>query len=182
MTKKSNAAISSDAVQKATGKTWDAWIKILDNAGGKMMSHKELVAVLGDEHGVAPWWRQMVAVGYEQARGLRVKHQTASGFSVSRSKTLPVPIEQLFGAWKDKRQRKRWLADDGFKIRTATENRSLRITWIDGGTSVEVMFYEKGKAKSQVTVQHSKLKNEKEAARLKEYWGEQLDKLAEFVA
>jgi hypothetical protein len=33
----------------------------------------------------------------------------------------------------------------------------MRITWPDGRTSVEVMFYEKGKAKCQVTVQHKKL-------------------------
>lgn len=174
--------ISSDAVLKATGKTWDEWLGLLDKAGCKKMSHQEIVAVVSEQFGVGPWWQQMITVGYEQARGLRARHETTRGFSISRSKTLGVPIDELFAAWKDRRKRAGWLADDGFTIRTASENRSLRFTWIDGKTSVEVMFYEKGKDKSQVTVQHSKLKDEKAAAKLKKYWGEQLDALAAQLA
>lgn len=173
---KKTAGISADAVQKATGRTWDEWTTLLDKAGCKKMSHKEIVAVLA-EHGVGPWWQQMVTVGYEQARGLRVKHETTAGFSVSRSKTLDVPIADAFAAWNDKRKRRKWLADLDFTIRKATENRSLRITWKDE-TSVEVMFYVKGKGKCQVTVQHSRLKNEKVAAKMKAYWGERMDNLA----
>ena len=43
------------------------------------------------------------------------------------------------------------------KIRKATENRSLRITW-PNGTNVDVMFYPKGEAKMQLTVEHARLK------------------------
>ena len=175
------AGISSDAVKKATGRTWQEWCNRLDKDGCQTMTHKEIVAVLGEKHGVGPWWQQMVTVGYEQARGLRVKHETTAGFSVSRSKTLPAPIAEAFAAWGDERKRAKWLKDPNFTIRKATLDRSLRITWIDGQTSVEVMFYVKSKDKCQVTVQHSKLKNNKEAAKLKAYWGKQLDALADFV-
>jgi uncharacterized protein YndB with AHSA1/START domain len=174
------AGISSDAVLKATGKSWDEWFTIFDKAGGKTMSHKEIVAVAA-EHGTGLWWQQMVTVGYEQARGLRVKHETTSGFSVSRSKTLPVPIGDAFAMWKTKAKRAKWLADSDITIRKATENRSLRITWIDEASSVEVMFYVKSADKCQVTVQHSKLRDEKHAARMKKYWGEQLDRLADLL-
>jgi hypothetical protein len=173
------ARISADAVNKATGKTWDEWCALLDKAGCKKLTHKQIVAVLS-EHGVGPWWQQMVTVGYEQARGLRVKHETAAGFSISRSKTLPVPIADAFAAWNDKRKRAKWL-DADFTIRTAIENRSLRITWSDE-TNVEVMFYVKGKDKCQVTVQHSKLKDEKHAAKMKAYWGKQMEALAALLA
>src|SRR5439155_11656764 len=130
--------ISSDAVQAKTGKTWPEWLRILDAAGAKTMDHKEIVAVV-NQQGVGSWWQQMVTVGYEQARGKRVKHETTAGFSISRSKTVNVPIAVLFSAWKDKRKRSRWLRDPDFTIRTAIANRSLRITWVDGQTSVEVM-------------------------------------------
>jgi hypothetical protein len=124
----------------------------------------------------------MITVGYEQSRGLRVKHETTSGFSVSASRTLPVPIADAFEAWHDNRKRAQWLDDDGrITVRRATENRSMRITWADGRTSLEVMFYVKGKDKCQVTVQHSKLKDEKIAAKMKKYWGERMDALADFL-
>ncbi len=171
------AGIGADAVQKATGKNWDEWCAFLDKVGGKKKTHKEIVAILGEQHGVDPWWQQMVAVGYEQARGLRVKHETTAGFSVSRSKTLDVPIANAFAAWQDKCIRAKWLADPDITVRKATENRSLRITWIDGHSSVEVMFYPKDKDRCQITVQHAKLKNAKQAAKMKAYWGEHLDKL-----
>jgi len=168
--------ISSDAVQAKTGKTWPEWFRVLDAAGGKTMDHKGIVAVL-DTHGVGSWWQQMVTVGYEQARGRRVKHETAAGFSVSRSKTIAVPIGQLFAAWKDRRKRARWLADPDYTVRTATSNRSMRITWIDGKTHVDVGFFEKGTGKSQVAVEHSKLASAKQAEKMKTYWAKQLDKL-----
>jgi uncharacterized protein YndB with AHSA1/START domain len=172
------AGISSDAVQKATGKSWDEWFALLDKAGCEKMDHKGIVAVLSEKFAVGLWWQQMVAVGYEQSRGMRVKHENSSGFSISRSKTLPVPISVAFAAWCDKRKRTKWLKGISFTIRKATENRSLRITWGDGRTSVEVMFHGKAKDKCQVSVQHSKLKDENQAAKMKAYWAEQLDNLA----
>jgi|GEM_PF-4858550 len=38
----------------------------------------------------------MVAVGYEQARGLRQKNQSAQGFQVTSSKTVAVPVARLY--------------------------------------------------------------------------------------
>ena len=40
----------------------------------------------------------MVTVGYEQARGLRKKHQRPEGFQVSASRTVAVPIAVAFAA------------------------------------------------------------------------------------
>src|SRR5262249_13986392 len=101
MAKKKSAPISSEAVAKATGKSWDQWHAILDAAGAADMTHQEIVAVLRDEHGVGPWWQQMVTVGYEQARGKRVRHQRPDGFSINRSKTIAATVRAVFAAWKD---------------------------------------------------------------------------------
>jgi len=49
------------------------------------------------------------------------------------------------------RLRDRWLADPAFIIRKATPGKSLRITWVDGKTTLEVMLYPKGTGKTQVT-------------------------------
>lgn len=65
-------------------------------------------------------------------------------------------------------------------MRKATKNKSMRITWEDG-TSVELWFTAKGKAKSQVAVSHRKLPDNATAARLKEYWAERLAALADVL-
>ena len=77
--------ISSEAVKAKTGKTWAQWFALLDKSRAQAMSHKDIVAVLAGKNGLGPWWRQMVAVAYEQAKGLRDKHEKPDGFEISRS-------------------------------------------------------------------------------------------------
>src|SRR5581483_801125 len=170
------AGLSDEAVKAKTGKTWAEWLTILDKAGAKKMDHKGIVACLSDKHDVGSWWQQMIAVGYEQARGLREKHQSASGFSASASKTVSANLETLYEAWNNKKKRDKWLPAVEMSVRKATPNKSMRITWSDG-TSVNVGFYGKGDDKSQVALQHIKLRDAKEVAKMKTYWGEALDRL-----
>jgi uncharacterized protein YndB with AHSA1/START domain len=164
------------AVQAKTGKTWPEWFAVLDTAGCRTMTHQEIVAVVRGKYGVGPWWQQMVTVAYEQERGLRAKHQKPDGYSISASKTIAVPLAILYSAWQDKRKRNRWLPDGAFGVRKATECKSLRLTWGDD-TSVEVNFYAKGNAKSQVAIQHDKLPDAQAGERMKIYWTAALDRL-----
>ena len=97
--------VSDQAVQAKTGKNWKQWFAILDKAGARKMSHKEIAAYLYEEQRCPGWWSQMVAVGYEQARGLREKHETPAGYQISRSKTLAVSLRTLFAAWSDEKKR-----------------------------------------------------------------------------
>jgi uncharacterized protein YndB with AHSA1/START domain len=174
-------AMSDDAVQKATGKTWPQWFAALDKAGAAELDHRGIVAIAA-KHGAGPWWQQMVTVEYERARGLRAKHETTSGFSVSRSKTLDVPIAELYAACAEPKRRAKWLPEPKLVVHKATPNRSMRVTWTDGVKSVELMFYAKGASKAQVTVQHSKLPDAKAAERMKTYWSEALERLARQLA
>jgi len=170
--------IGDDAVQARTGKTWAEWFKVLDAAGCRRMNHKQIVAQVGEQGPkLDGWWCQMVTVGYEQARGLRARHEKPEGFQISGSKTVAVPVTTLFMAWQDEKTRKKWLPDGPIVIRKATPDKSMRITWVDGTSSVEVNFYPKGNGKSQVAVQHGKLPDAKEAARKKAYWAERLNDL-----
>lgn len=57
----------------------------------KSTEHKDIALWLRENHIESGWWSQMVTVGYEQARGLRQKHEKPTGFDVGRSKTFPVP-------------------------------------------------------------------------------------------
>lgn len=176
------AGVSDAAVAKATGKGWDEWLRLLDAAGAADWDHARIAAHLRRELGLGGWWSQMVTVGYEQARGKRKKHQKPGGYEIGKSKTLAVPVEDVYAAWRDARKRARWMADPGFTIRKATVNHSLRITWVDGATDVTVNFYTKDAGKCQVVVQHGKLGSLKEAESKKTYWGRELEKLARCLA
>ena len=140
------------------------------------MDHKSIAALLAREHAAPPWWGQMITVGYEQARGLRVRHQTPSGYSVSASRTLPVTIGALFDAWISPARRKRWLPGEPLKIHRSTAGKSIRARWKSDETPVEVNFSAKS-GRAQCSVQHSKLPDARAAARQKKFWGERLDQL-----
>ena len=170
-------SMSDDAVQAKTGKTWPQWFALLDAEGARRMDHKQIVAVLNEKFSVGPWWQQMVTVTYEQARGLRQKHETTSGFQVSTTRTINAPATQVFKAWKEPRERARWLGATGLVVRKATPSKSLRITWPEGETKVDVELYPKGDAKTQVSLQHSKLPNTAVVKKQKAFWAAALDRL-----
>jgi hypothetical protein len=120
-----------------------------------------------------------VTVGYERIKGLRAIGQRRSGaWEASKSKTFHVPIDELFGAWSQPKTRARWLPEK-VTVRRATRNKSMRITWPDG-TSVELWFQSKG-GKSQVSVQHTKLKSKADVDARKKFWGESLAALNDLL-
>ena len=169
--------ISNAAVQAKTGKVWQEWFELLDAAGAANMSHPEIAWYLSEREGLPGWWSQMVTVGYEQERKAREVHEVPTGYQISVSKTLPVPVSTLYQWWTDDTLRDRWLPNESITLRKATPHKSPRITWSDGHTSVEVNFYDKGASKSQVTVQHSKLPDATKADEMKVYWREALGRL-----
>lgn len=174
--------MSDAAVRAKTGKTWREWFALLDADGAGNMTHQEIVAVLRERHGVEAWWQQMVAVTYGQERGLRQKFQSCTGeFQASASRTIAVPVSSLFDAWVDEDLRRQWLGDEPIVIRKATPGKSVRVTWSDGKSSVEVNLWPKGEYKSQVQLQHSKLADAREVAQMKAYWGEAVDRLKQVL-
>jgi uncharacterized protein YndB with AHSA1/START domain len=172
------AGLGDDKVKAATGCGWEKWVYVLDKAGAAEWPHRKIVDYAHEKYKTPSWWAQMVVVGYERIKGMRAIGQRMSGaYEATKSKTVPVPVDKLFGAWSNARTRARWLPGIKLKIRTATPNKSMRITW-PGESSVEVFFQSKGTAKSIVSVGHRKLDGKADADEKKAYWGERLDAMA----
>jgi len=169
--------VSDEAVKSKTGKDWAEWLMVLDAAGAQTMTHKQIVSILVDQHNVSDWWCQMVAVGYEQARGLREKYQKTDGYSASASKTFNHPVTEVFSAWVDDSMRTKWMPQNVIEIRKSTTDRSLRINWLENSSPVNVDFYPKGESKAQVSINHDKLADQDEVTRLKEFWKNALQQL-----
>jgi hypothetical protein len=172
---------SDDKVGAATGKRWEAWFSILDRWGARDPKHGEIVAFLMDEHDVPGWWAQSITVWYERARGMRLKHQQADGFTIYASKTIAVPLEVLFDAFVNPRSRRKWLTDGTMSLRTSQPGHTARFDWGDGSTRVSVSFEDKGPAKATVAVAHERLPDPDEAETAKASWRERLAGLKSFL-
>ncbi len=171
--------ISNDAVAAKTGRPWHAWFAILDAAGAQAMAHKQIAAWLRDTHGLSGWWAQTVSGTYEVARGLRQTHQMPDGFQVSRSRTVAASCAVAFAAWKDAGARLTWPDGAALELRVSKPDQMIRYRATGDGSAVEVTFLEKGPAKTQIVVRHSKLPDAAAAGRAKRVWAAALDKLRE---
>ncbi|HEV7397332.1 MAG TPA: SRPBCC domain-containing protein [Pyrinomonadaceae bacterium] len=169
--------MSDAAVKAKTGKNWKEWFAILDKAGAMKLSHQEIVKYLHTEQSVGPWWQQMITVTYEQARGRREKHQKPVGFEISVSRTIKAPLGKLYKAAASETARLAWLPEGGLTLRNTTPNKTIRMNWKDGKSTVEFSFLAKGDDKTQVVVTHRKLPDAKASASMKSYWGKALDRL-----
>jgi hypothetical protein len=175
------AGKSDTIIKEKTGCTWERWVKALDRVKAYTWPHREIAHYVYEKYKIPGWWSQTVTVGYERIKGLRAIGQRRDGsFEANKSKTFPVPLARLYRAFHDARSRARWLPGVHLVVRTATAERSMRITWPDK-TSVVVGFDRKGPTKSLVAIQHVKLPDKAAANRVKQYWTERLGALEEVL-
>jgi uncharacterized protein YndB with AHSA1/START domain len=176
------AGRSDAALKQNTGCTWERWVKSLDHAKAYTWPHRQIAQYVHEKYKVPNWWAQTVTVGYERIKGLRAIGQRRDGsFEASKSKTFAVPLARLYDTFSNARTRARWLPGVKLTVRTATREKSMRITWPDG-TSVEVGFSPRGPGKSQVALTHSKLPDRDSATGMKQYWTERLGALEQVLA
>jgi hypothetical protein len=172
---------SDDVIRQRTGRGWEEWFDLIDEAGLANRPHREIARWVAELQGVVPlaWAAQAVTVSYERARGGRAVGQHPDGFAITASRTMAVPADRLFEAFVDKVERDRWLIDAELRERTATRPRSARFDWGDGHSRVNVTFQAKGEVRATVTVEHARLPDANTAARMKAWWRDRLTTLKE---
>jgi uncharacterized protein YndB with AHSA1/START domain len=173
--------VSHEAMVRATGKQIGEWLEVLDAWGARDRKHSEIARWLVAEHDIPGWWAQSVTVGYERARGMRVRHQEPGGFSVSISRTIAVPAELISDAFAEPSMRTKWLPDAPITLRTANRGRSARFDWADPPSRIGFDMFPKGEGKTQIGLVHEKLPDADAAARTKAMWRERLTALKELL-
>lgn len=93
-------------IERATNRSWDAWLDLLDAVGAKDLSHQDIASKVHEElEGTmdsAGWWAQSVAVAYEHHIGRRVPGQRSDGtFQLSVSRSTVLGVEELMARWSD---------------------------------------------------------------------------------
>src|SRR5215207_2966580 len=178
MTNNKRTPGTSSALEQATGRDRDAWFAALDAWGAAGRPYRQIADWLTGEHHVSKWWAQKLIVEYEQDRGLRDPGARPGGtFGVTASKTVAVPVDQLFEAFTSADVRERWLPGADMRERTSRPGRSARFDWSDDGTLISVDFISSGANKCQVGLEHQRLPDAKAAQEAKVYWRERLDAL-----
>ena len=175
------AGKSDAAIKAATGCTWERWVKALDRVQAHTWSHRDIANHVREKYKTPSWWTQTVTVGYERIRGLReVGQGRDGGYSISKSRTFPVPVGRLYRAFRQESTRARWLPGVDLTIRTARPNKSLRITWNDG-TWVLAGFTAKGARASHLALGHQRLPSRAAADEKTKYWAERLQALMTLI-
>jgi len=168
------------AVKAKTGKDWAGWFGVLDKAGAAKLRHPQIARLLHEKHGVPGWWSQMVTVEYELARGLRVRHQTATGFSVSASKTIETTLSALYAATASAAKRKEWFPKGALEVSSQTKNKYLRGSW-NGSPRLEIGFYAKERGKAQIAIQVNRLAKRADVDRERAAWKSALLRLQKLL-
>lgn len=195
-------SISNETITTATGKSWEEWIDVIDNFGGAEMSHKEIAAKLLDEDYLeSGWWAQSVTVGYEYAKGRRVKGETKdTGFQIGVQKTLPASQQAMWDFLMSPAGWEIWLGEvEGLKIkkgvtyqtkdgitgeiRSVASDEKLRLTWQPKGRSapttlqITLLSPQNAPDKTSVHFHQEKLAGSEEREAMKQHWQEVLGKL-----
>jgi uncharacterized protein YndB with AHSA1/START domain len=171
------AGVSEDAMLERTGRSLADWFALLDAWGAESRTHTEIARWLVAEHGIEGWWSQTVTVGYERARGRRVLHQTAGGFSVGVSRTVAAPPEAVTAAFRDPARLREWFPDAPLTVHEGYAGRRGRFDWADPPSKVWLDLVSKHGGRTTLTVTHERLPDADATAALKERWREALDRL-----
>ena len=97
--------------------------------------------------------------------------------TVQISRTYSASPARLFKAWADEDLRRRWLPGHPIFIRKANPDLSMRISWSDNSSNVNLNLVESGSGQCLLELRHSKLTGQREAAYLRAFWAEALDLL-----
>lgn len=171
--------MSPEAIKNGTGKDWDEWIRLLDEAGGASMTHTELAKYVLDTYPISPWWGQGVAIGYHTAKGIRPKGMTSDGFAANASKTLPIPLNRLWKLWADDDLRAQWLDPDLLTVSSASENRTFNARMNTDDSRISINFSAVGEGKSKFGLQNTRLANGEMIAERKAFWKAAIERLVE---
>ncbi|HEX3673042.1 MAG TPA: hypothetical protein VHU87_02110 [Rhizomicrobium sp.] len=171
--------IMTDAgIEAKTGHGWDYWYAALDKAGAAKLDHKGITALLTAKSGIGAWWRQMIAVSYERARGIRAMNQKCDGqFSVGVSKVMPADLPKLYAAVANDATRKAWFPKGAFVKSSETKDKYFRGAWGKNGARLQIYFYAKGPGKAQIVVDVEKLTDSEQVESERAVWKKALERL-----
>jgi uncharacterized protein YndB with AHSA1/START domain len=189
--------VTDAAAKEATGRTLKQWFGELDALGGVARGRRALTNHVYEATKKDAWWSTTLVVEYERARGQRDKDGAPTGYAICATKTIAAPLRAVFGAFGDARALDRWLgpkttlafADGGAlangdgnraTLTRVRKDRDLRLVWESApapGSAVDVLFADKGRGKTGITLNHARIQSRRAADQARAAWGAALEGL-----
>lgn len=178
-------AHSTAGIEETSGRSWENWVALLDEAGAEKLKHSEIATLSYEnmpEHvSNRGWWAQGVAIAYQHQKGLRVPGQSSAGdFSANASKTLPGDKDVALSRWLEVVDGREEFGEVPLEEEPTTSSTEKWRYWraaLADGSRVSVTISEKPGGKSTLAVQHSKLESAGDIDRWKPVWKEILNQL-----
>jgi uncharacterized protein YndB with AHSA1/START domain len=193
----SDHPVTNESAKAATGKMLDQWFTELDKWDGLKQGRRAINNYLYEQK-IDPWWCTTIAVEYERHHDVRKKDGLYEGYFICSTKTIAAPLAEVFAAWSNGEMLSKWFGSstradvkdggiyenkDGDKgqLLRVRKNKDLRLSFenpaFSGPSQVDVQFQDKGKGKTGLLVNHSRIQTRAEADALRASWAEALDKL-----
>ena len=191
--------LTDKACKEQTGRTLKEWFSHFDSHDGLKIGRRKLLLLLREEKQVPPdWWCATLPVEYEMHHDQRKKDGNFEGYFICSTKTISAPVPEVYKAWTDNASLAKWLgpkakADvkedgsfstaDGDKgtFKRIRPDKDLRFSWehadYTDGSLVDVQFQDKGKGKTGLLVNHTRIQKRAEADGLRNAWAGALEKL-----
>jgi uncharacterized protein YndB with AHSA1/START domain len=190
--------VNAATAREKTGQTLQQWFAHLDGLGGVALGRRDLVNDLFKERKLDEWWATTLVVEYERARGQSEKDGEPKGYSICSTKTVAAPLARVFRAFGEPADLDAWLGAgsevefrDGGALANADGDRAtflriradkdLRMLWEHPtrarGSQVEVLFADKGKGKTGITLNHTRIQARRDADELRAGWSAALEQL-----
>jgi activator of Hsp90 ATPase-like protein len=175
--------VTNEAAKAATGKTLDQWFKELDKADGLKLGRREINNRLYEQK-FDPWWCATIAVEYEKHHDVRKKDGLYEGYFVCATKTIAAPPAEVFRAWSNGGELSKWFGaatkaevkdggtydnkdGDKGKFLRLRQNKDIRMSFenkaLSAPTQVDVQFQDKGKGKTGLLVNHTRIQTRADA-------------------
>ena len=193
----SDHPVTNQAAKAATGKSLDDWYAALDSRDGLKQGRRAVNNFLYEQK-LDPWWCTTIAVEYEKYHDLRKKDGLFEGYFICSTKTIAAAPEEIFQAWANGDALSKWLGpstqasvkdggayqnkdgDRGTFLRVRS-NKDIRMTFenpaFSAPTQVDVQFQDKGKGKTGILLNHTRIQTRAEADALRTAWADALDRL-----
>lgn len=141
-------------------------------------------------------------VEYEREKGAKEKDGKPKGYSICSTKTVAAPLERVFQAFGAAKDLDRWLGagttvafrdggtlanrdGDRATFTRIRANKDLRLVWEHAergqGSQIEVLFADKGKEKTGLTLNHTRIQERRAADELRACWSAAFERLKQML-
>ena len=168
--------MTSEAIDKGTGRPLEEWYGVIRDAGKGVASHKEIADFLHEVHEVSYWWAQEITVEYERFIGRRVHGQTQDGkFQIGVSRTIHAPVADVWTLVEAVASEPPVAGSGIFStVTTHVPGSHLRMQWRlhdwEEHSILQIRVTPRGPGKTTVTFHHEKLPDAAARQQMKERW------------